>query len=66
MKKVFLPLLAMAFIACMSSCAKCVQCTKGDSFQKFCDKDNDSEEVDDAIDFWEASGWDCKKGTQMY
>ncbi len=66
MKKVFLPLLAAAFIVSGSSCTKCVTCTKDDQWQKFCDKDNDKEDIDDAIDLAEAAGWDCKKSSQMY
>lgn len=66
MKKVFLPLIAVAFVLSASSCAKCVTCKKGDQWQKICDKDYDKQDVDDAIDFAEAAGWDCKKSSQMF
>ncbi|MCW5908306.1 MAG: hypothetical protein KIS94_10625 [Chitinophagales bacterium] len=66
MKKVFLPLLAVAFIVSASSCAKCVTCKKGDQWQKLCDKDNDKDDVNDAIDALETLGWDCKASSQMY
>ena len=66
MKKVFLPLMAVAFILSVSSCAKCVTCKKGDEWQKLCDKDSDKEDVDDAIEYFEALGWDCKASSQSY
>ena len=67
MKKIFLPLLAAGFIAVSaSSCTKCITCKKDDQWQKVCDKDNNKEDVDDAIDFYEGLGWECKASTQMF
>lgn len=66
MKKMFLPILALGFVMSVSSCAKCVTCKDGDQWQKFCDKDSDKEDVDDAIDYYEALGWECKQSSQAY
>ena len=66
MKKILLPIFAFAFVVAASSCTKCVTCKKADQLQKFCDKDFDKDDQDDAINFYEASGWDCKSSSQMY
>lgn len=66
MKKVFTILTVAAFMLSFASCAKCVVCKKGDTYQKICDKDSDKDDIDDAIDYYEALGWDCKKGSQVY
>lgn len=66
MKRVILPILALAFIATASSCAKCVTCKKGDEFLKSCDKDDSKDDVSNTIEYWENLGWECKQSSQMY
>jgi NADH:ubiquinone oxidoreductase subunit F (NADH-binding) len=66
MKKVFLPLLAVAFVLSASSCAKCVTCKKGDQWTKVCDKGNSSTDQDNTIKTYETLGWDCKKSSQIF
>lgn len=66
MKKIILPLLALAFIAATSSCTKCVTCKKGDEFFKLCDKGDSKDDINNTIKYWETLGWECKQSSQMY
>ncbi|MCW5906665.1 MAG: hypothetical protein KIS94_02315 [Chitinophagales bacterium] len=63
MKKMFLPLVAVAFVMSASSCARCYVCKDKDrdSFTKveYCDKDFDKGDVDAAIKNAEANGATC-------
>lgn len=66
MKKMILPVFAIGFMFSISSCAKCVTCKNGDEWRKFCDKDNNREDIDQQVDALEFLGWDCRKSSQAY
>jgi hypothetical protein len=69
MKKLFLLFASAALLMSVNSCAKCVVCKDkgGDTFEKFevCDKDYSAGDVDDAIDFYEADGYDCRQSSRI-
>ncbi len=70
MKKMFLPLAAIALVTMASSCAKCYVCTDKDSTEftkyEYCSKDFDKGDVNAAIKSAEDAGATCHAKSRIF
>ncbi len=66
MKNLFAILAGLSLVISVSSCSRCVTCAKGDERTKLCDKDWNSHDVHDQVDFYENLGWQCRASSAAY
>lgn len=70
MKKIMLPVAAIALLASVSSCTKCFVCVDKDQDEftkrEVCDKDFDKGDVRERIEFYENLGMTCHAKSRAF